>query len=302
MSIKFGDMGKEIAYDVTRGPISGTSGIEFNRTLDNRRGRFIRFKMKANIVLDFDFIEEATLTTLRKDISNGTIGTYTFIDHPEDENLLDFVGVNNPSSTNVAIQGEDSDENTAPLTITPAPSPTGTEFTSGGYDTIEAVDGSFFSVTPSAGNKQIFDYQFDLSTWKITNKKDLIRRLTLLHRGNGSFDFKIKIRNFGTGTWVDLAQASEEGLPSLAGNDDKLYGSLAPDRAFTFFDPDFINGSDIVIFRVVGVNDAEAVRSAFVALAINGFEVAVMDPTDVFNFRESFVGAGLRGTLNLEEI
>lgn len=300
MSIKFGyannyssNATKNIIYEVINQQIQDNAAPILNRTI-NRRLRSYRNVLKADISLEFDFMEQDLVDDLFQTLHDGTImSDLIFLPHPTTGLQLDYLNKTAGSSSpnpNYVYYGTTSDPDQAPST--------GAEISQANYNNIEYWDGSVYNQATGIGNYAHIWFYFNLTAYLASNSKENIRRMLLLHTGMDD-DLLFSIWNPENSVWVDLLDTADEGI--AATNDVSLISSLPLDRAFRDFD-EFIDGSNIVIFRARSKSIGDVVRINYVSMFINGFHVIPEDPIVDLNFRDQFDGAGRRGTLTLAEV
>jgi hypothetical protein len=288
-------------YDIIGQDISYEKFQTMARSIEKNLQSY-QFPEKAMIKYDFDFMTEAIYRSLilkLNDRSSVHEGLLTF-GEPYSEYLtkclFDFYGITNPSSTH-KISIIDS-------ATTPIPTDSWIELNNIYYGKIGAYDTN--DIDLGYGTNPYFLLEFKLSDFLTQFSYEEIKRFTLLYYGMKAAPVKIYAWNLIEGAWYLLKTANylddtQFSVPAFYQNY-QIAAQLYLPWGCTDFLTYFINTADSnrIKFLVQFPENANA-YAQYIRLAVNGFLAIPTRPEDL-NFRESFIGAGRKGSVGLQEV
>jgi len=258
---------------------------------------------KAKIKIDFDFVTETELTSLRSVCLNSR-RQLIFMKHPSDTaQILDFYGVTSPSSTHKILAIESDSANLAYG---------GTELSTASYNLVNDYPNNESEYYFSQNAKKYSYIYFNFNIGSYTSY--MWQRMTLgLYNpycldGSTYSGFQLEVYNTIEGTWTPISKMNftqPRYISETGYNDNRFihYASLKSNRGFTR-NADYFGMFDSNIkFRMRNLHERVGTLQlgfGYPHLLIDGFAVSI--DSDSFNFRSTFTGAGYSGGLEMIEV
>jgi len=257
------------------------------------------FPNKASIKYDFDFMTEAEWRSLilmlrnRSAIHEGLLTLPEPYSEYSSKCILDFNAITNPSSTHIAAYADTA--------TAPAPSGGWAELTTAQYGKLWAYDSNELSITPAVQGQLML--AFKISDFLAQFSYEEINRLTLILFGMKASPLKFYAYNFIEAAWYEIKRATylddtQFSIPGFYRNYQNVAALHLPWGCTDFLN--YFLSSSRVCFLITFPAGAD-IYLQYAKLAVNGYHVINASEED-FNFRESFIGAGRKGSIELQEI
>ena len=288
-------------FDVIKHDVADELNISVGNT---RYGTFaITGNNKAKIKMDFDFLSETDLASLRSVCFNSR-RQLIFMKHPSDAaQILTYAGISNPSSTHkiLAIESDSADLAYG-----------GTEISTANYTLLRTLPNnqSEYYFQQNAKKYSYIYFNFNLTGYSSYVWQRLTLGLYNLFVLDGSTysGFILEAYNNSTGEWTPMSKMhfTQAKYTSETGYNDARfthYSSLKAGLGFTKIS-DYLGMFDATV-KIRMRNMFERVGTlqmgfGYPHLLIDGF--AVSTNVNKFNFRSAFVGNGYNGSCEFQEI
>ena len=272
----------------------------------------IRKASVASAHLEFGFLSESNLGTLRKYMNNRNYPKKIFFAEPGNTTAqyFDHTSVTNPSSTQTAHWLK-----AAAATSNPTAIKAGTEFSTNNYTSINTDDTNTFEITNTDQAFTNILLGFKVSTW-VTLNTDIatarlaLKRLTLFLSNLEMFDgstqgYTISVWDSAATTpaWVEIGRRYYHIAGTVAsGYVVQNTFAVRPLDGFTDYGA-LINSDHDIFFKISNIvarTGTLTTRLNYASLLINGYGCSWVNE-DNFTYQEAFTGAGFTGTMELLE-
>jgi hypothetical protein len=292
------------AYDIVGHSVDFDDFAKTSRTAESKLQSY-QFPNKAFIKYDFDFISEADYKALclllrnRSTIQNGLFTLPEPYAEDKDDCLLTFAGITAASSTHLARWKD--------AASAPTPEDGGlTEFDNTQYNALFGNDALSVTISGIANQGHLI-LSFNVMDFVNEFGYEVLNRMTLALWGLKASPIKIYAWDQAREAWYLLKVADYLNTADFSESDFYLNYQTVAKLYLPWGSQDFltnyIDGSGRVHFRITypaGTYPGD-IFLQYAALLINGYHVQKMGRESI-NFRESFIGNGRKGSLDLEEI